>query len=194
MIPVLILAAGQSRRMRGTDKLMQVVEGKPLLTLQIQRATPVGQVYVAIPEHNHPRRAAILGTTAITLAVRESEEGIGGTIRGAIAQLPSGPFMLILPDLVSLETSDLQTIVNAMHEYPNNLIWRGATPDGKAGHPVIFCEKTRQDLATLKGDKGSETVLKPLKSQTYLHRFIDNRARYDLDTPEDWAAWQNLTK
>ena len=33
MIPILILAAGASRRMRGQDKLLQVVDGMPLLRL-----------------------------------------------------------------------------------------------------------------------------------------------------------------
>jgi len=42
MIPVLILAAGASSRMRGRDKLMEDVHGQPLLRHQILLASPVG--------------------------------------------------------------------------------------------------------------------------------------------------------
>ena len=55
MIPVLILAAGQSRLMRGVDKLMQYVDGKTLLRRQIEIAAPIGLVYVALPDLTHAR-------------------------------------------------------------------------------------------------------------------------------------------
>lgn len=194
MIPVLILAAGQSRRMRGVDKLLQDVEGKPLLRLQIERASTVGPVFVALPSHDHPRHSALVGTSATAIVVSECTEGMGGTMRGAISHLPNGPFMLLLPDLISIKSNDLSALLHAMHKHPNHLIWRGATPDGKAGHPVIFAESLRKDFARLHGDEGGEGIVKPLKSQTYLHPFNDNRARHDLDTPEEWEAWRKSLK
>ena len=188
MIPVLILAAGQSARMRGTDKLMQDVHGQPLLLRQIKRARHIGPVFVALPNADHPRLAAIGNATP--LFIPESCEGIGGTLRGAVKRLPAGPFMLLLPDLIDLDSSDLTAILNASREHPDCLIWRGATPDGKAGHPIIFAASLRPEFEKLHGDTGAKSVINPLKSRSYLHKFPDNRARNDLDTPADWDAWQ----
>jgi CTP:molybdopterin cytidylyltransferase MocA len=190
MIPILILAAGQSRRMGGTDKLMQVVDGQPLLRRQVGRATPLGPVYVALPPHDQQRQTALIGTPAIPLFVPESAEGMGGTLRGAVPHLPAGPFMMTLADLIDIDTNDLQAVLNAMHEHPNHKIWRGATVGGKAGHPIVFAESLRGELPTLQGDAGGERLVKNLKSETYLKVFNDDRARLDLDTPEDWAAWR----
>ena len=190
MIPVLILAAGQSRRMRGTDKLLQDINGKPLLRQQIETASPIGPVFVALGPDQGKRCAVVEKTNATPLIIPEASEGIGATLKGAVPHLPAGPFMVMLADLVSLKTNDLQCVVSAMHEHPNHLIWRGATPNGDAGHPIIFANALRPAFATLTGDNGGETIVKPLKSQTYLHRFADERARFDLDTPEDWAAWR----
>tara|TARA_R110002051_G_scaffold57104_7_gene105858 strand:+ start:8036 stop:8620 length:585 start_codon:yes stop_codon:yes gene_type:complete len=192
MIPILILAAGQSRRMRGADKLMQDVHGQPLLRKQIICASPIGPVFVALPNKNHPRHTALIGTTATDLNIPHSIEGIGGTLREAVSQLPPGPFMLLLADLIKLKTSDLQCVVDAMHEHKSHVIWRGATSDGKPGHPIIFADTLRKEFANLRGDVGGENLVKPLRSQTYLHRFHDDRARFDLDTPEDWEAWRSL--
>lgn len=192
MIPVLILAAGQSSRMRGTDKLMRDVHGVPLLRHQIDMATGIGPIYVALPSDNHPRLGALNGTTAIPLIVPEASEGIGGTMRGAVAQLPDcAAFMIILGDLISLTNNDLLGVLNATNIHKNKVIWRGATPDGKPGHPIIFDASFRPAFAKLHGDSGGESIVKPLASQTHLHRFNDNRARHDLDTPEDWSAWQS---
>lgn len=192
MIPVLILAAGQSSRMRGTDKLMRNVHGVPLLRRQIDTATGIGPIYVALPSDNHPRLGALNGTSAIPLIVPMASEGIGGTMRGAVAQLPEcDAFMIILGDLISLTNSDLAGVLNAIKTHKNDLIWRGATPDGKPGHPIIFDASLRPAFADLRGDSGGESIVKPLAARTHLHRFNDNRARHDLDTPEDWSAWQS---
>ena len=194
MIPVLILAAGQSRRMRGADKLMQVIDDKTLLQLKIERVTPIGSVYVALPSQDHDRQTALLGTSAIPLVVPQSAEGMGGTMRGAVPHLPTGPFMMLLTDLIDIETSDLLSVLHAMLLHPNNKIWRGATADRKPGHPIIFAQCLRDDFAKLKGDDGGETLVKPMKSETYLQIFDDDRARRDLDTPEDWVAWRENGK
>lgn len=194
MITVLILAAGQYRRMRGVDKLLQDVDGKPLLRRQIDTATPIGPVYVALPDLAHPRAQTLIGTNATALPIPESSEGIGGTLRGAVAQLPLGPFMIFLGDLISITTNDLQDLCDAKDQHPNHLIWRGATPEGKGGHPIIFHESLQPEFARLTGESGGEAIVKPLKSRTFLHRFNDNRARHDLDTPEEWDAWRALRK
>lgn len=100
--------------------------------------------------------------------------------------------MLLLGDLISLRTNDLREIVDVLYKHPDHLVWRGATPDSKSGHPIIFHASLIPQFAKLSGDTGGETIVKPLKSQTYLHLFSDNRTRHDLDTPEDWDAWRNF--
>lgn len=192
MIPILILAAGTSSRMRGRDKLLEIVQGKPLLRLQVQRAQATGHpVYVALASAEHPRNAVITGTGATPLFVPEAAEGMSGTMREAVTALPqAAAFMMILGDLVALETSDLTAVLDARTTHPDHLIWRGATTDGSPGHPIIFDQSLRPKFTTLSGDGGGETLVRPLKSRTYLVPFADDRARLDLDTPDDWATWR----
>ncbi len=192
MIPILVLAAGSSRRMRGGDKLLETVAGEPLLRKQARIALATGHpVFVALPDKAHPRQQAIAGLNVTALAVPEAAEGMSGTMRGAVAQLPDAPaFMMILGDLVGLETGDLMAVFAARDTHPDHLIWRGATTAGKPGHPVIFDGSLRPKFAELRGDGGGEALVNPLRQRTHLTPLPDNRARLDLDTPEDWAAWR----
>ncbi len=192
MIPILILAAGMSSRMRGGDKLLEIVQGVPLLRRQVQRAQATGHpVFVALASANHPRAEVIADMDATQIIVPEAAEGMSGTMRGAVAALPDGPaFMMILGDLVALETADLGALFDARIANPKHLIWRGATTQGAPGHPIIFDGSLRPEFQKLTGDGGGEALVKPLKSQTHLVPFSDDRARLDLDTPEDWAAWR----
>ena len=61
-LPILILAAGQSSRMRGRDKLLEEIDGVPLLRRQVDmaRAAGLGSVFVTVPEVPHPRHDILL--------------------------------------------------------------------------------------------------------------------------------------
>ncbi|MFG5381990.1 NTP transferase domain-containing protein [Yoonia sp. R2-816] len=192
MIPIVILAGGGSTRMRGRDKLLEDVDGEPLLRRQARRALAAGHaVFVALPAGDHPRKDALAGLDLTILTVPEAAEGMSGTMRGAVQQLPDcAAFMMLLGDLVGIETTDIQAIFQARKDSPDFLIWRGATTDGKPGHPIVFDGTLRPEFAKLSGDGGGEPLVKPLKSQTHLTRFADDRARLDLDTPEDWDRWR----
>lgn len=195
MIPILILAAGQSSRMRGKDKLLMDVGGQPLLARQIEMAAGIGQVFVAISPDQTMRMEVAACCGATVIATHDSAEGIGGTLRNAVPLLPcTGTFMVLLPDLISLDTKDLLDLVKASHEHNEHVIWRGATADGAAGHPIIFDDQLRPLFTSLCGDRGANSIVAQHAQQTYLHRFSDNRARYDLDTPEDWDAWRQTQK
>lgn len=191
LLPILILAAGASSRMRGADKLLELVDGVPLLQAQITKATALGcPVFVALPSPDHPRNVC-LSTDTTPLYIPKAAEGMGASLRGGIAELPPCPaFMILLGDLPAIEVSDLIAVRDAWLQNPDHLIWRGATQDGKPGHPIIFDASLRPKFADLKGDTGGEPIVNPLKDQTMLIRRPGNRARLDLDTPEDWAAWR----
>jgi CTP:molybdopterin cytidylyltransferase MocA len=194
-LPILILAAGQSSRMRGTDKLLEKIDGVALLRRQIDAASSVGDVFVALPNCDHPRAKLLDKTTAQSIFVPDASDGMGVTLRNGVNALPSCPaFMVLLADLVALETADLQTLIAARDTHPDHLIWRGATQAGKAGHPIIFDASLRPAFADLKGDTGGAPILKAQKNQTFLVPLPDHRALLDLDTPEDWANWRKGQK
>ncbi len=194
MIPVLILAAGQSARMGGSDKLLQFVDGQPLLRRVASAALQVSDaVFVALPPGNIARLDVLEGLAVTPLALPDSAEGMSGTLRAGVAGLPDcKAFMVLLADLPQITGSEMQQVIAARATAPDKLIWRGATAAGKAGHPIIFDASLRAQFAGLSGDSGGEDLVRPLRSQTHLVRFDDDRARLDLDTPADWAAFRSM--
>ena len=194
MIPILILAAGGSTRMRGGDKLLEHLDGVPLLSAQVAKARAVSQrVFVALPDADHPRAKVI--SDAVPLFVPQAVEGMSGTLRGAVAALPDAPaFMMLLADLPEITADDLQTLLNAYQDRTDNLIWRGTTDDGHAGNPIIFARALWPEFAKISGDGGGLPVVRAAGDAVHLVPLNGNRARRDLDTPEDWAAWRAETK
>lgn len=191
-IPIILLAAGSSSRMRGRDKLMEEIDGAPLLRRQTQVALAASnQVHVALPPRPHDRYGVIADLGATPLEVPDAAEGMGASIRTAIKSLPHGATkaMILLADLPEITTDDLRQVIAAAEHHRDAQIWRGATEDGRPGHPIIFDQSLFAGLKQLKGDSGGHEVVNSA-GKIHLVPLPGQRARLDLDTPEDWAAWR----
>ena len=128
------------------------------------------------------------------LIVPEASEGMSGSMRGAVARIPEWSHLLmVLPDLVEIETADMAAILAGPTQAPNALIWRGATDDLPPGHPILFDGSLRENFATISGDQGGNCIVRPYRDRMHLIPLPDQRARRDLDTPEDWAEFRAET-
>ncbi|TDK47423.1 nucleotidyltransferase family protein [Antarcticimicrobium luteum] len=193
-LPILLLAAGQSSRMRGRDKLMEPVGGVPLLRRAARRACAagIGPVIAALPPAPHPRHDALAGLPVVPVPVPDAAEGIAASLRRALTALPpkAEAAMILLADLPELSTADLQTVAGAVDLRSGVLVWRGATAAGQPGHPVVVARALFAELAALTGDSGAQVAIRRHADRLMLVPLPGRHARLDLDTPEDWAAWR----
>lgn len=193
-IPIVILAAGKSRRMRGADKLLQDVNGMTLLKHQVDKAqrAKAGAVYVVLPPAPNPRHAALKGCDFQLVLSVDTHMGMSASLRSGLEALPAETeaAMILLADLPDLTTADLIKVCSNVGLDDGTLIWRGTTSDGAPGHPVVFAASLFPELKALSGDSGGAEVIAAHKNNTKLVALPDMHARRDLDTPEDWAAWR----
>ncbi len=193
---VLVLAAGFGRRMRGTgDKLLQTVEGAPLLRTLALRALASGRpVTITLPpgEDGAARRAALAGLEVTRVPVPDAAEGMAASIRAGVAALPaSAAAVMIVPaDMPELTGDDLRRIADAA-EKPSDppRVLRAIAADGTPGHPVAFPRAAFPALAELSGDHGARPVLSAWSETCETIALPGRHAILDLDTPEAWAAW-----
>ncbi len=197
-LPILLLAAGSSTRMRGADKLLEDVDGTPLIRRQaaLARRVTSGEVIVALPPRPHPRYAALEGLDVTCLEVTDAAEGMNATLRSAIAALPQdAPAALVmLADMPDLTGNDIKTVLQAVDLTSDTLVWRGADRHSKQGHPIVFAAALFPEFAYLTGDTGGREVVAKAGDRVAFITLPDSDARADLDTPEDWADWRKNRK
>lgn len=191
MIAVLLLAAGASRRMRGRDKLLEEIDGAPLLRRQARAALAagIGPVLVALPCADHPRAAALDGLAVTPVPVADADEGMGASIRAGVAALPPGMRgVIILPaDMPDLGAVELVQMEQAFRGDPLPIL-RGAS-GARPGHPVLFPADLFPALQTLSGDRGAAPVIAANRTRLRLLPLPGQSALTDLDTPEAWTEW-----
>lgn len=186
---ILILAAGSSSRMRGADKLMEVVGGRPLVARAALAALATGcPVVVTLPPDRPARAASLEGLALTRVTVADTAEGLAASLRSGLRGV-SGPVLVLLADLPEIGTEDLATLI-ARHEAVPERILRATAEDGTPGHPVLFPGWVLPDLRALQGDSGAREVLARHRDRVEAVPLPGRRAVTDLDTPEDWAAWR----
>ncbi|UXX83756.1 nucleotidyltransferase family protein [Roseovarius pelagicus] len=195
-LAIVVPAAGASSRMGGRDKLLELVEGVPLLTRQVGRALDTGaDVFVTLRADRPLRGEALdqLPQKKLTrVPVERPQDGLSASLAAGIRALPDTveAVMILLPDLPEIDTSDLSAMIAAQAMAPARIL-RAYTESGVAGHPVIFPRAWFAELWTLTGDRGAGALLR--RADVIEHRLSGNRAITDLDTPEAWAAWRART-
>jgi CTP:molybdopterin cytidylyltransferase MocA len=192
---ILILAAGESSRMRGVDKLLQPVAGKPLLRHIADVALATGSpVFVTLPLVSPSRNAALEGLSLCRVPVPDAAEGMSRSLaRGVQALAEAGPQdgLMVLPaDMPGFTTAALVGLIDRFKADPSQIL-RGGTPDGLAGHPTVFPRDLWPALASVTGDQGGRSVLQSNHDRVSVVPLPDQMAVLDLDTPEDWAAWRS---
>jgi CTP:molybdopterin cytidylyltransferase MocA len=176
--------------MAGRDKLLEPVNGQPLLKRITALCLPHGQVFVTLPRLDHPR-ANVLPQAAHIVTVPDWQEGMSASLRAGNAAIPAALDLMVLPaDMPEITGADIARVVAAQVAAPNALIWHAATQDGTPGHPVLFAAALRDGFAGLSGDTGARAILSAHGGRRHLVPLPGQRARVDLDTPEEWARWR----
>lgn len=185
---IILLAAGRSSRMRGRDKLLEDVDGQPLLRLMARRACKAGVPVRVVLGPNQTQRQEALADLPVAIVTATDQDGMAASIRAGVQGL-SGPVLIALCDMPAITAQDLYLMVSLGAQAPKAIL-QAATPDGVPGHPVLFPADLIPDLAKLTGDHGAKALLAEHAARRHLLPFADQRATIDLDTPEDWAAWR----
>ena len=188
---IVLPAAGGSTRMRGADKLLEPVEGLPLLRRQATAALATGaEVAVTLRPGDVERRAALAGLNVTVIEVAQAAEGMAASLRAGADWAEArgaGALMVVLPDMPDLAAEDFVRLRDAWRAVPDQPV-RATDARGTPGHPVVFPARLFASLHAVTGDQGARTVLD--RAPPRLLALPGLRALTDLDTPEAWARWR----
>ncbi len=190
-IDVVVLAAGASRRMRGADKLIEQIDGVPILTRVVKAATAsqASRTHVVLPPDAAARRQALSGLDVSLVTALDAAEGMAASLRAGLRRAAGADAVIVmLADMPEVTTDHLNRLIAGFDPNTQAEICRSVSDSGQPGHPVLFGQRFFESLAALTGDQGARSVV--AAAEDYL---IDvdcgPAATLDLDTPEQWDRY-----
>jgi molybdenum cofactor cytidylyltransferase len=193
-VAALVLAAGAARRMRGRDKLLEDVGGRPVLraVAEAAKASRADEVVVVLPPGATARRSALDGLAVGVVEAPDWAEGMAASLRAGLAEVAgrADAVVVLLADMPETGAREIDRLIAAFDPEEGREIARAVSADGTPGHPVLFGRRFFETLAGLRGDRGAREVLSEAAEFVTEVPTPGRAALVDLDTPEDWAAWR----
>jgi molybdenum cofactor cytidylyltransferase len=180
----IVLAAGASTRF-GSAKQLVRIDGRPILHTAVANAVDIaGHATTVVLGSGAADLAGLLRHTPASVIVnRDWAEGMGSSIRCAVAKLPGScaGALILLADQVAVTRDDLLRLAAAWRRNPDSIV--AASYAATAGVPAIFPRWSFPALGELHGDQGARLLLH--RHSDRLLRVPMSNAAVDIDTPED---------
>ena len=195
-IGALLLAAGQSRRMGGPNKLLAEIDGIPMVTrvarrLLASRARPI----IAVLGNQAEAVDAALGKLPVE-RVRNPEfaAGLSTSLKRGIAALPPDldGVIVCLGDMPLISGRHLDRLIAAFNPLEGRAIVV-PTRHGKRGNPVLWSKRFFPEMTELAGDVGAKHLIGEHAELVTEVEMDDDAVLVDIDTPEALDALRQKT-
>lgn len=187
---IVLLAAGQSRRMGPSNKLLADFAGQPLVRRTAERAVSCNAdgVVVVLGHETEAVSAALDGLAIKTAVNADYAHGLSTSLKAGIRALPptASGALIMLADMPGITTGDLNRLVDAFAASGGAAIVR-ATHGGKRGNPVILPGVLFPEIERLEGDTGARHVVESAPVEI-IDVELGAAASLDVDTPAALAA------
>jgi len=196
-IGALLLAAGQSRRMGGPNKLLAEVDGTPMVAyvarrLLASRARPI----IAVLGNQADAVDAALGKLPVE-RVRNPEfaGGLSTSLKRGIAALPPDleGALICLGDMPLISGRHIDRLIAAFNPLEGRAIIV-PTRRGKRGNPVLWSKRFFPEMAELAGDVGAKHLIGEHAELVAEVEMNDDAILVDIDTPEALEALREKKK
>lgn len=191
-IAVLVLAAGQSRRMGPTNKLLIPIDGKPMLrhTVEAALASRANDV-VVVTGHQHQAVETVLAGTAVRIVHNPAyADGLSTSLKTGIAALPPGidAALVCLGDMPEIDAELIDRLIGAFDPDGGRTIVV-PTHNGKRGNPVLWGSAFFSAMLAIEGDVGARHLIGQ-HAEAVAEIACDNASTLvDIDTPEALDAY-----
>jgi molybdenum cofactor cytidylyltransferase len=187
MIGGLILAAGEGSRFGVGSKLLEQLDGRPLLEHAIAAQSAVAElapIVVVIGAQAAELRATIDFGRAAPVVCEDWRNGMSASLRCGLRALAGARRVLVtLGDVPSISPAAIRRLLAA----PDGA---RAGYHGRPGHPVVLGPTQIEQLLSLTGEDGARSLL----SSDDLIECSDLCSGRDVDTPEDLEAIRDAAR
>jgi molybdenum cofactor cytidylyltransferase len=190
-IAAIVLAAGQSRRMEGKNKLLEEFKGKPLVRRAVEAAfgSKASPVLVVTGKESDAIRKALAGLDVRFVNNPDFAEGLSSSLKTGLRAVPdeSAGAVICLGDMPQISSALIDKLIDGFAPDRGALIV-APIKNKQRGNPVLWARRFFPELLKLDGDMGARKLANFYDEGLLEIEVDDDGAFSDIDTPEALAA------
>lgn len=193
-IGAVVLAAGQSRRMGSVNKLLEVIDGVPLIrrTVETVQASKAGNIVVVTGHESEKVKTALSGLSIVFVHNPNFQQGLSTSLDAGLGALPrdDSGVLICLGDMPQIKPSHIDALIDQFDPDQGRAI--GVPVHlGKRGNPILWARRFFGAMTDISGDVGARHLIGANADLVYEVEFEDTAVLTDLDTPEQWSDFRN---
>ena len=189
MISAILLAAGQSKRMDGENKLTKKIRGIPLIKHSVKNilASSVDELIVVLGYQKEIIEKLIDKNDKIKFVFNNNfESGMASSIKIGLNNLSekTEAFFICLGDMPMIN----QDVYNQLIRSRNNKEIIVPTYKGQQGNPILFSKSMKSIIISIEGDIGAKKILEQNKDKILKVKIDDINITKDFNTKDNFNS------
>jgi len=189
MISTILLAAGQSKRMSGENKLIKNVKGIPLIKCALNNIlkSSVDETVIVLGYQSEIIKKLIDKNEKIKFVFNPNfATGMASSIKKGIENLShkTEAFFISLGDMPSINYNTYDRLI----EFKKNEKIIVPIFKGQKGNPVLFSKLMKEKVMLVQGDIGAKKILEQNKNKILKVKIDDINITKDFNTKDNFNS------
>ena len=189
MIKAILLAAGQSKRLKSENKLIKLYKKEHLInhSLKSLLKSKVNKVIIVLGyQRNKIKKIIKKNKKNIFVYNKNFSKGMASSIKVGLKKvsLKDKGFIIVQSDMPFIKTSDINKIFDSIKKGKH--LVHALSFKNKIGNPIGFDISTINKFKKIKGDVGAKFLVKKLKKNTNFINVKSNKIFKDFDLSRDF--------
>jgi len=199
MISSILLAAGQSLRMKGENKLTKEINGIPLIKYTVKNilGSAVDELIIVVGHEKEIIEKIIENKKKIRFIYNSNfADGISSSIKIGLENISkkSEAFFISLGDMPDVNQNIYNKLIKTRYNYNKKLKTNLKkeifipTFENEKGNPILFSKHMREKIMQIKGDNGARELIELNKDKTLNVPLKSRGVILDFDEREDFIS------
>ena len=191
MIKAILLAAGQSKRMKSENKLIKLYKNKPLInySLNVLKKSKVNKIIIVLGHQHKEVKKIIKKNKKIIFTYNKNyKRGMASSIKTGLKKISKNDkgFIVAQSDMPFVKQSDINKICRSINS--KKFLVHALKYKTRVGNPIGFDSSLIKKLKNIKGKFGAKYMVKRLKNRTNFIKTMSIKSFKDFDKTSDFRS------
>ena len=191
MITGILLAAGQSKRLKNENKLLKKFKNKPLIhhVLKSVQKSKMKKIIIVLGHQFKETKKIIKNNKKFIFVINKKyKQGISSSIKKGLEKINKQDkgFIILQSDMPFVKTSDINKIYNSIIR--KKYLVHALKYKNRIGNPIGFDISILNKFKKIRGNVGAKYMVKRLHKSTNFIKVSSDKVFKDLDKALDFRT------